>query len=53
MNAKLAELELRHAIDALERFWLLVKDNAIEPDAERLLDMANDTLALLKKENQK
>jgi hypothetical protein len=53
VSVKLAEVELHHVVDALDRIRRNLRGSAVEKDAERLLELAKDTLALVKKENPK
>jgi hypothetical protein len=49
MSAKLAEVELRHVISALDRIRLNLKGTEAERNAERLLEFAKDTLKLIRR----
>jgi hypothetical protein len=49
MSTKLAILELRHVLAALDRVLLNLAGSPAERDVERLIEFARDTLALVKK----
>jgi hypothetical protein len=48
MSAKLAEVELKHVISALDRIRLNLRGTEAERNSERLLEAAKATLALIR-----
>jgi hypothetical protein len=49
VSEKLAQIELKHVISALDRVRLNLKGTAVERDVERLIEAAKDTLALIRR----
>jgi hypothetical protein len=52
MGAKLAVLELRYVIAALDRVRLNLKGSSTEKAVERLIELAKDTLRIVEKESK-